>query len=607
MIAAMKHPIDWALGPVFTKELRVISRRRRHYVLRFAYLGALLLFLVIVWLAADITDAIGNQTSALRFNQMAMAGKKITGGIIWFQFIAMQVLALVLNSGAILDEARRRTLSALLSSPISPARIIAGKLAGSLLQLMILLLISLPLLAMVRVLGGVDWMFLISTLCVTITGTFIMGALSIRFSITSREPLGAMAKTLFWYAILFIAPVIYASPGFVMYQLSDRMNAARPWDLAANLAWIAHCLIAIGVTWFLIRWSAKSLRNISLEGSGQSRKTTGPLVAPPVLAAPPGIVDRTPNTVEPSKEATAPSRSPVPPDDELAIRRVVGSPLVWKELRFFTSANRKRTTKIVGTIAGVMLLIYAMLLAQGSFRESQQIYLWIYLLVGLVVTAALSPQCIASEKQSQAMLALLTTPVSDWHIVLCKALGVFKRAMAVWLMAMGHVLLAMGMGCLTGGQAVCYLLILIYLTVFVIGLGLYFSSKFSTPSWALVSLLATLVVMWIILPALPIDAVLRRVVNGAAPELTVTSAAIAQQRQLLPPGAGGTNGIHVRAWLAGGNPFAQASLLVGVAAPSNEEQFQQAIPLVPPWAAAYIAAGAFFLWRAKARLRKDLF
>jgi ABC-type transport system involved in multi-copper enzyme maturation permease subunit len=602
----LRHPVDWALGPVFTKELRVISRRRRHFVLRFAYLAALLLFLVIVWLAADVNLTSGDlrvsdgsiqaPSAASQFNRMSEAGKKITAGIIWFQFIAMQLLALVLNSGAILDEARRRTLSVLLSSPITPVQIVAGKLAGSLLQLMILLLISLPLLAMVRVLGGVDWMFLISTLCVTVTGTFIMGALSLRFSVTSREPLAAMAKALFWYAILFLAPVIYASPSFVMYQLYQRTKAALPWDLLANLSWIAHCLIAVGVTWFLVRWSARSLRNVSLEGSGQSLRTTGPLTAIPVRVAPPGAVpplpqtvDRIPGTVGPLKGGSASSRSPVSglrssasSPDEPVFRRVTGSPLVWKELRFFNSANRKRTRKVVGMLVGFMLLIYAMLLAQGSFGDFQQLYLWIYLLLGLVITAALAPQCIASEKQSQAMLALLTTPVSDWHIVLCKALGVFKRALPVWLLAMGHVALAMGLHCMTGGQAIRYLLILVYLTIFVIGLGLYFSSKFRAPSSALIALLAALVTLWIILPALPVDAVL--------------------QGQM-----GGSDLAHLKDWVKGASPFVQTWMLVGLVEPADAERMEPALPLVPPWAAAYIAAGAFFLWRAKARLRKDLF
>jgi ABC-type transport system involved in multi-copper enzyme maturation permease subunit len=403
-----------------------------------------------------------------------------------------------------------------------------------------------------------------------------------------------MAKALFWYAILFLAPVIYASPSFVMYQLYERTKAALPWDLAANLSWIAHCLIAIVVTWFLVRWSAKSLRNVSLEGSGQSLRTAGPLVPLPVRVAPPGAIPPLPvtgyrrlDTDRPLRSDSDSSRSPVtgirsPVSSEPVLRRVTGSPLVWKELRFFISANRERTRKAVGLLVLFMLLIYAMLLAQGSFGDFQQVYLWIYLLIGLVITAALSPLCIASEKQSQAMLALLTTPVSDWHIVLCKALGVFKRALAVWLMAMGHVALAMGLHCMTGGQAVRYLLILVYLTIFVIGLGLYFSSKFRAPSSALIALLATLVTLWIILPALPIDSVLHRQMIGA-------------------------DIVHLTNGVKGGNPFVQTWMLVGAVEPATLEHVEQALPLVPPWAAAYIAAGAFFLWRAKARLRKDLF
>src|SRR5438046_2788789 len=36
-------------GPIFGKELRVAARRRRNYLLRVAYLGGLLLFLLLAW------------------------------------------------------------------------------------------------------------------------------------------------------------------------------------------------------------------------------------------------------------------------------------------------------------------------------------------------------------------------------------------------------------------------------------------------------------------------------------------------------------------------------------------------------------------------------
>ncbi len=148
-------------------------------------------------------------------------------------------MALILNSGAILTEARSRTLSTLLATPITPARIVMGKLSASLLQLLLLLVISLPLLAMVRVLGGVDWMFLVATLCVTTTGMFLMGSMAARFSVTSSDPLWAMAKTLFWYAILCLAPVLWASPTYVLWQLHSDMLAAKPWTLVGNLSLVA--------------------------------------------------------------------------------------------------------------------------------------------------------------------------------------------------------------------------------------------------------------------------------------------------------------------------------------------------------------------------------
>ncbi len=40
--------LSWLIGPIFDKELRVSSRRRRNYVLRFIYLVFLTSVLVLV-------------------------------------------------------------------------------------------------------------------------------------------------------------------------------------------------------------------------------------------------------------------------------------------------------------------------------------------------------------------------------------------------------------------------------------------------------------------------------------------------------------------------------------------------------------------------------
>ncbi|MEJ2704999.1 MAG: hypothetical protein P8Z79_21385, partial [Sedimentisphaerales bacterium] len=176
--------LSWLTGPIFDKELRVSSRRRRNYVLRFAYIGLLTLFLSTVWL-----DEVHYGGSNLYYvSRMAQIGKMIVACIAWLQFGATQLAAVIMLSTSISDEIYHRTLGLLMTTPISSFQIVMGKLLSKLLQLILLLTISLPLLAIVRVFGGVPWGYVTSSLCVTLTTVVFVGSLSLFFSIFTRRP-----------------------------------------------------------------------------------------------------------------------------------------------------------------------------------------------------------------------------------------------------------------------------------------------------------------------------------------------------------------------------------------------------------------------------------
>jgi ABC-type transport system involved in multi-copper enzyme maturation permease subunit len=158
--------LSWLTGPIFDKELRVSSRRRRNYALRSVYLGLLTLFLVLVWLSE--VRVFG--TAANRAAQMAEAGKRVMSVIVWFQFFGTQLVAVVMLSTSISDEIYNRTLGVLMTTPISSIQIVMGKVFSKLLQLLLLLAITVPLLAVVRVFGGVPWAYVISSTCITLKG-----------------------------------------------------------------------------------------------------------------------------------------------------------------------------------------------------------------------------------------------------------------------------------------------------------------------------------------------------------------------------------------------------------------------------------------------------
>ena len=198
----LRYLSPWRLaGPMFDKELRVASRHRRHYVLRFAYVCLLGVLVVQVWYVSVRLGASGS--AVFQTSRLGEAGKRIVTSIVWFQFVTAQVLAAVLLSDAISGEIRQRTLDALLVTPIGSLRIVTGKLLSKLLQLVLLLAVSLPLLAVVRVFGGVPWGYMVSTLCITLTAAVFAGSLSLLASVMYRQGYQAVLLVGLWYLVIW--------------------------------------------------------------------------------------------------------------------------------------------------------------------------------------------------------------------------------------------------------------------------------------------------------------------------------------------------------------------------------------------------------------------
>src|SRR4030043_208663 len=79
-------------GPIFDKEMRVSSRRRRNYVLRFVYIGLFTFFVGIMWLGYTVHGT----SSVYQISRMAQAGQGVVMAVLWFQFLTTQAIAIVL-------------------------------------------------------------------------------------------------------------------------------------------------------------------------------------------------------------------------------------------------------------------------------------------------------------------------------------------------------------------------------------------------------------------------------------------------------------------------------------------------------------------------------
>jgi len=547
--------LNWLTGPIFEKELRVAARRRRSYVLRFLYVGLLTVFIAVVWMLR--MEEGGSASGAYSASRMAGVGKDVTSAIVWFQFIATQLIAVVMLSTAISDEIYNRTLGALMTTPINSFQIIMGKLFSRLWQLMILLAISLPLLAIVRVFGGVPWDYTVASLCITLTAILFAGSLSLLFSIGNRKAYSVVLRTLIALAVLYafipfaVAMLLggmssTAEPGIIsLWQICGvvlihtnpfaaldaetfLMQSPGMAGAAPGFLWPVHCLIMVAFSTGLLSWCVRKVRRVAL---AQAAGDTGridvprysvppplaqPVVAPPVMAQPMAGLPPVPVGMgapragaaagpPPLANAAPVPRASVVHHAAVPIRRVTGSPVLWKELRTpWISGGRTRATVGIVVAVGALLLTYALAAYNNVLDESEThaAYTAVFLGLGILVTCILSATPVSSEKEARTWPILLGTPLSNAEILLAKGVGVLRRCVPVWLFLAGHVTLFMVFGVIRPIAAVHVLMVTVWAVVFVTCTGLYFSTRFRHTTTAVVANLGLIATLWLIVPFL---------------------------------------------------------------------------------------------------------
>ena len=193
-------PMHWLTGPILAKELRVASRRKRMYVLRLIYLAVMALILVPIW---SNTMRYSYATDVSAMYRMADLGRTLVPAIVWIQFIAVQLVAMLTMSTSVSDEISRRTLGTLLTTPMNAWQLVMGKLASRLVQCVSLLMMSLPILALLTVFGGVKWSYVLVGLALTLSTMLIVSSVTMFFSIFNRRPYVVFLESLLALGVLF--------------------------------------------------------------------------------------------------------------------------------------------------------------------------------------------------------------------------------------------------------------------------------------------------------------------------------------------------------------------------------------------------------------------
>ena len=203
------------LGPIFAREWLTLPRRSRHYGLRAAYLGMLWVLGLTIWQAA-----VGWQREAT-LGDIARFGHLQFQVLTYLQLLLVLFFAALSSAGSITQEKDRRTFVLLLLTDLRNHEIVLGKLAGSLLEILMLLVGTIPIYCLNLFLGGVDGRQILQAVVILAASALPAGALGVLVALWRDKTFQALALT-----VLFLVLYLCLVQGLSLIpQVTDTVTA----------------------------------------------------------------------------------------------------------------------------------------------------------------------------------------------------------------------------------------------------------------------------------------------------------------------------------------------------------------------------------------------
>lgn len=463
-------------GPVFRRELAAASRRTSLYVSRFLFLLLLGGILWIVYLSAVSETRAVYSSPASRLQDLQRMAPSLALAVLWVQAIALAFTAPSALSGSFCDERRRKTLDALLTTPLKPWQICLGKLAAGLSSSIILALLAVPILLAIRVYGGIDATSIFAGLALAFSLALLGGTFSMLASIWSRK-----ASTASFFAFLFLLIAVLGPLLLVLFiQLSNMgappspssirlMNASAisamislnfsilgatggmPFDpiVSCTVASTYH-LILSALAFLLSTVLVRRLMLATSDGATAtvivarkpSKKTTNP-------ATPTQPTPDQPTPDQPAQtdlNTATDQRLVLPPGVRRKTSRDVGdTPVLWREL---SQPLLKRP--IVGALLLIALCgfcVYLFLALRAERVAAFFITTLCFSTMLLLQAGTSTTGGISSEREARTWDVLLTTPLTPTAIILGKLAGALR---SLWLLPTVIALNIFCLGVLSG-------------------------------------------------------------------------------------------------------------------------------------------------------------
>jgi len=432
-------------GPILTRELRSVARRTRTFRRRCSFSIAALLVIGSAYLLAEA--AIRGQASA-RF--MAAFSESVFVSIFFTQILLTIFVVPACVAVVIAEEKDRRTLTDLLTTRLTSAEIVLGKVAAGLVQYTAWLASGVPILLLIPLLGGVDLRWVLLTTAATGSTAYFVAGLSIVISTAARSSGKAVGEAVGLASLwLFVPAFLRAVVPFRFPRLWAWTQPVIDWVLASSPSSVLLAIWGVGPGWSVydsIIWM------IGLQ-----------LVAGSVLAAWAVARFRGASRCQDYSDGDTSDRSRSPSGLSAWVRRWFlrrppcgEDPIIWKELYFSRRRSFGEILAVVVALAVCGVLGYAtFIFARPAFGEQLEygftsaaleirrtefnqflriVTSWVEFFTTLIA-AGIAATGLTEERARETWDSLLSTPLCPWELIRGKMIG------AAWRVRWGALLL----------------------------------------------------------------------------------------------------------------------------------------------------------------------
>lgn len=189
------------LNPIIKKDVKVQSRSMKICWGVFAYelILALVFFLAVAIIQQESRYSVNNIYSSMVWLYPVLA---VT------QLVILGVVVPVRTASSISGEKERQTFDIMMTTSMTPFSIIVGKVATAIVQSMLFVLASMPVMALSFIIGGMSWAYLFWFLGIALLVSFFSASVGILCSSLCRKSISAVIMSYGFYLIFFVATVL---------------------------------------------------------------------------------------------------------------------------------------------------------------------------------------------------------------------------------------------------------------------------------------------------------------------------------------------------------------------------------------------------------------